>query len=1405
MSGSTVPVLAEVDEIVLSFRRNVVVAASAGTGKTHRLTALYVLVTLGLTSMGLPSRGRAAAPVLPDRIWATTFTRAAAGEIAERVERALVALATDPRAERAPFAFEIAARSAMLDDPPGPQVIRRRAAEALARWPAARIDTLHGLAARLVDRHGLALGLPPGMRVLDEDEAAHIASLAIDEVLSRALGAGGDAADHARALLLASGGLTAVRAQLTRLFDRLDEEGVTPSALVLSDHGEAARAARADSPASPAPPPPRAASPACAPRRRRCRGARERPRQRRPPDDAMSAAIEFLSVAMRGKKREIDDEVDALRKQYCWGAGSLRSNAERFVTFLRRADELGARERGMVHLLEEARAGALARRRRAGALGFGDLLRAARDGLRDLPELAEEVRSHVDVLLVDEFQDTSSVQRDLVYLLRERDDARRARAPGDVPAASDLERHGLFLVGDRKQSIYGFRGADVAVFSRICGELGGEAAHIALRLSSPGVPRASSSAGAGASLSGGPGASSAAGAGASSAGGPGTSSAGGAGASSSGGPGTSSAAGAGASSSGGSGASSFGGARVDHADFVALSESRRSGAAVLGFVNAFSACDFSEGRADAAGPREYEIEYSPAEHLVPVRPPEERGTVLLIEDDAAVPDDADALTREAEGPLREALVAAAWIARHRRETGRPARDIAVLARRRNTLPLVSVALDRLGVPYVVAGRALYDAPEVRDVAGLVRLMVDPRDRLALATVLRGPCVALSDTALAALSEPGRGLHHVATMTSLPERAALLSPEEQRRLTTFRTTFGALRRAALRAPPAEALRALVTAFDLDRVLAALPRAEARLANVDRLIAIAGERGGSLATFARWLDRRIADESDEPEGVVFSDDDDAVRLLTIHGSKGLDFKVVVLVDLAAEPRPTYPGVDLVPAQGDQPASLLVRHFASLEDESDDGAPLPLVALPTPALRAAQAEARSREQAERRRLTYVALTRAKDAVVLVAPTTPPRGSSAWRTLAVALPPEARASITHVERAIDLLQDAAAARAAATSPAPSGRDAATRAAATSPAPSGRDAVGPRAAAETWPTSVHPDTPDAGGPDRKPPAHPALPTPALPAHAAPRLSPRSMPALPPAVSPTLAAPALAATPRTIALPTTAMSLFEGCARRYRLRYLLGFDEPLATTQLDLFAVPEAEDLANDARLDDEDARDVGRAAHRVLERWPAARWGEPAPPDEIAERLIAEGIDRTSPEIPRLADGIARWLTSPYVRAAREAAATLLREEPFVLEVDAPVRLALRGAMDLVVRTAEGRIDVIDYKRSRPRTDLAPYAFQLRTYALALSRRFPARPIRAGVLFLGGADAPAWLEGAAGPDLTAADHAHFESTLAALARTYSDARTADTWDGVPVDRCRALRCGFVTACHRRTRGKQDR
>ncbi|KYF64825.1 3'-5' exonuclease, partial [Sorangium cellulosum] len=1007
-----------------------------------------------------------------------------------------------------------------------------------------------------------------------------------------------------------------------------------------------------------------------------------------------------------------------------------RDKAQQLLGFLREAPALSRREGRIVDLLEEIRERLAAIRRTEGGLGFGDLLRAARDGLRDDPAIGAAARGSVDVLLVDEFQDTSAVQRDLVYLLRERDDAALARPAGVAPTAAGLRGHGLFLVGDRKQSIYGFRGADVAIFCRVCAELAGAAAGRALELSpSLWSPEPS-------------------------------------------------------------------------ADFVALRESRRSTPELLAFINAFSARDFSQDRAREGGagaPREFEIAYSAAEHLVAAPGGASQGPteVALVHDDGSAPDGVDALVRDARGQLREALIAAAYIARRVRGAGSGAReaeggdlrfrDVAVLARRRSTIPLVELALARLEIPYVVAGRALFDAAEIRDVAAILRLLLDPQDRLALATVLRGPMVALSDTALAILAPPGRGLtvplHGRWPGAAAAQGGRAPSPDDAEpgdgrplpalarlpaadrdRLEAFRARFSGLRRAALRSTPGEAIRAAVSAFDLDRVLAALPRAQARIGNVDRLISIARRRGGSLASFVRWLDRRIRDEADEPEAAVFSPDDDAVRLTTIHASKGLDFPSVVLLDLNAEPRADQPGLSYIPAAGERPAALLVRHHARRVDRPsragwlhDAEAPAhgPSWPISTPALQAARAEVRARERAERQRLTYVAITRARRELVLVGAAAKPRSGSAWLTLTANAEP----------------RPASADGGAETRPAP--------------APAVDPGV-PALLAGTISATLEARALLA---EAKPPA------PGTDAYA------RAAP-VPPALA--AAEPARA---QTVRIATASLATFQGCPRRFRLRHLLGIGEPAGEGQLGLFDVEGPPELPGEERVEIEDGADPrppGRAAHRVLQRWPRARWGEPTDAADVVARLTFEGLAPHGPDALRTAEGIARFLGGPYARQARDEEAALLREEALVLDVEPQgagerreARLALALAIDLAVLHPSGLIDVIEYKRARPRADLAPYELRLRASALALRKRHPDRQIRAGVLFLGAAAEPAWLR-ASGATGTIADdeHARFERELARLAERFSEARGEGRFDAVPVETCRRLRCGFVRACH---------
>ena len=114
------------------------------------------------------------------------------------------------------------------------------------------------------------------------------------------------------------------------------------------------------------------------------------------------------------------------------------------------------------------------KKRTAGLLGFHDVLTMAVEGLKKSTTLRRFYKGMFRYIMIDEFQDNNSLQKELLYLLSEADGAEGE----GVPDASALNPEKLFFVGDEKQSIYLFRGADVSVFKQLSGELasgGGEA------------------------------------------------------------------------------------------------------------------------------------------------------------------------------------------------------------------------------------------------------------------------------------------------------------------------------------------------------------------------------------------------------------------------------------------------------------------------------------------------------------------------------------------------------------------------------------------------------------------------------------------------------------------------------------------------------------------------------------------------------------------------------------------------------------------------------------------------------------------------------------------------------------------------------------------------------------------
>ena len=116
--------------------------------------------------------------------------------------------------------------------------------------------------------------------------------------------------------------------------------------------------------------------------------------------------------------------------------------------------------KSLVPLLEEFQELANNLKRTSGCLTFKDIANLALCTLRDHPEIRQIEKQKYKAIMIDEFQDNNSEQRDMLFLLAENPE----RTAKGVPAVEELCPEKLFFVGDEKQSIYRFRGADVSVF-----------------------------------------------------------------------------------------------------------------------------------------------------------------------------------------------------------------------------------------------------------------------------------------------------------------------------------------------------------------------------------------------------------------------------------------------------------------------------------------------------------------------------------------------------------------------------------------------------------------------------------------------------------------------------------------------------------------------------------------------------------------------------------------------------------------------------------------------------------------------------------------------------------------------------------------------------------------------------
>ena len=219
---------------------------------------------------------------------------------------------------------------------------------------------------------------------------------------------------------------------------------------------------------------------------------------------------------------------------------------------------------------------------------------------------------------------------------------------------------------------------------------------------------------------------------------------------------------------------------------------------------------------------------------------------------------------------------------------RPARasDVAILLRRLTNVHLFEQALESRGVPCrTVAGAGFFTRQEVLDLTNLLGWLAEPDDTIALAGALRSPLFTIDDQSLLALRSHGPNL-----LTALGDPPASL-PEEVARFCRHSAKVLRELRGGVAFLPTDALleRALaLTGFEA--AWAPLQGGDQALANIRKFVDLARQLAGtSLDEFVAYV-RRRRDELQAREGQAVLDQSEAVRLLTVHGAKGLQFPIV-----------------------------------------------------------------------------------------------------------------------------------------------------------------------------------------------------------------------------------------------------------------------------------------------------------------------------------------------------------------------------------------------------------------------------------------------------------------------------------------------------------------------------------
>lgn len=836
---------------VETIEKNVLVSAGAGSGKTHVLVERYIEILRNDSELSV------------DNLIAVTFTRKAAGEMRTRLKSRFQELVNANRDKK-----------------------NNRWITCLAEVDRARIGTIHSLCETILKAFPAEAGIDPDFEVLNELEHAELLSKSIDQAFREVIG---EQSEEQKLLLQFN--IDDVRRWLSTLMDSAPQfRGIADHVGKLSEEDlfQHMRKVRhriqtiviRDVLVHPAWIGPLSylsqtpfkdksgALDGCRQDVIRLANSVEKLTIDLSPDNCNEIWMSLKQIGeIRTRAGGNGDEAKALREQITKIRKHVESFLKKLPENLNDVDKDAFETiRAIVVLWQRAYAIYEQEKRNALRLDYNDLIWLCFQMLTN-PE--SQARRHynknIRALLIDEFQDTNPMQARVISYL-----------------AGENTR--LFLIGDDKQSIYKFQGADVSTFNEWKGILDPSADPKPDQLT-------------------------------------------------------------------------LSGAR----DLVSLSVSFRSHPDVVSFVN----CAFHKLMADATEHTGYRARYAPLAASRPLhRAVDKDGAeISQIQVTLYSTTDHDEKPSKRKTEQIEARTVADWIyglverkapLATRSETRTIAYgDFAILVPRNSDFERFEVSLSELGIPYVtLAGSGFLDRQEIYDMENLCSFLGCPQDSHSLLGVLRSPIFAVTDDIIhRSWAGSKLPLWHV-----VQDVVKYRRPGFEQLARPMHVLKRLLEESARRSMP-ELLRKIILDTGYDLVLMGVPNGHQRSRNLWKLITLANENDElTCLEFARSL--KLMREYNVRQSDAPLDSGDSVKLMTIHASKGLEFGAVALPGLGA-------------AVNSRTKKLLFHReygiaFNTARTDEDE--------VPPWFEYASHIEG-DMEIAERKRLLYVAMTRARD----------------------------------------------------------------------------------------------------------------------------------------------------------------------------------------------------------------------------------------------------------------------------------------------------------------------------------------------------------------------------------------------------------------------------------------------